>query len=112
MAWPFVGNMVRGVLEGAAFLVNVGISPPWQVAISIVGGRGYSLQTNNYELAPRPFLEDLVHLPVRTVAAIEQVANSLAAGKLLKPAVDVLGRTVGWEFNSFYDDNDNLTVRV
>jgi hypothetical protein len=43
---------------------------------------------------------------------LEQVADPLAAGTLLKPAIDFLIRTVGWEFNWFYTDDGVLNVRV
>lgn len=111
-AQPLVANLVRGILEMSAFLSALRIETPWQIAISLVGVRLWNLRDQSHQTGERPFGDEIVHLPIRTVASLEQVADPISVGRLLKPAIDYLTRTVGWEFNWFYTDNGVLNVRV
>jgi hypothetical protein len=105
-------NIVRGVMAVSRFLNRLQIKTPWHIAISLVGMNGYMPLDDAGNAARRPIGKDILHLPVLRVSKTAQVEDGMQTGHVLKPALEFLTRSVGWEFNWYYTETGLFNLRV
>jgi len=111
-AQPLHRNIVSGVMAIARFLNRLHIKTPWQIAISLVGMKGYWPLDDAGNPARRPFGNDIHHLPVLRLSNATVLEDGMQAGLFLKPALESLTRSVGWEFNWYYSSPGVFSLRV
>jgi hypothetical protein len=111
-AEPLQVNVVRGVLAYSRFLTSLGIKPPWQIAVSLVGAMGWQLTDQQPEAGPKPIAKDILHLLLLRVSKAAQVKDGLNAGALLRSAFQFLTMSVGWEFNWLYTEDGKFMPRI
>lgn len=111
-AQPVHRNIVSGVLSTVRFLTSLGIKPPWWVAVSIVGAKGFGMIDDGSQGSPQKFADDLVLLPPRRITALSQVEDGMQAGTALRKSLQYLTRSVGWEFNWYFLENGVFNLRI
>jgi len=111
-AQPLHRNIVSGVLATARFVNRLQIKTPWHITISLVGFHGFAVIDDAGNASPRPIGKDILHLPVQRLTKIERMRDGVATGTFLRPALEALTRSVGWEFNWFFSHDGQFNLRV
>ncbi len=89
-------NIVEHIYADCHLLQKLGINPPWQIGISLVGIKGFRLVPENPEAASEPCEGDFT-LPLVKVKNAKQVKDVPTMASLLKDSLDHLCRHFGWE---------------
>jgi hypothetical protein len=86
-------NIVKHVHENCQLIHRLGIDPPWQIGISLVGVKGFNLVKDDH-FGTEP-CEDDFDLPLVKVESVAEVKNVPATAMLLKDSLDRLCRQFG-----------------
>ena len=104
-------NIVHSVQNHCRFLAQLQVNPPWQVGVSLVGAKGFSLISQSGEESPRSYGGDELLLPEVRVSAAKEVEDIPGTASVLRGSLYRLCRHFGWEHNFCYTNNGGWNVR-
>lgn len=107
---PLQRNIVEHVYADCNLLQKLGIGPPWQIGISLVGVKGFRLVPNNSEAASEECDGDF-NLPLVKVKNTKQVQDVPTTASLLKDSLDHLCRHFGWDSSDHFTSTGFWNVR-
>lgn len=104
-------NIIIHVVNKCLLLKTLTFKPPWHIAISLVGIKGFCLIDDANMASPRKCDTDVLNLPLITVHTLAEVADVQAAGLLLRESLGYLCRSFGWQDNFCYTSTRQLSLR-
>lgn len=103
-------NIVEHIFADCQLLQELGINPPWQIGISLVGVEGFRLVPQNHDAASDPCEGDFT-LPLIKVKTAKQVEDIPTTASLLKASLDHLCRHFGWDSSMHFTSAGLWNVR-
>ena len=109
-AEPLQMNIVRHVHECCHLLDSIGLEPPWDVGVSLLGANGFQLVIGPSETSDATNNDD-IHLPPCVVPDVMSVADRQTTGTFLRETLNRLLRQFGVVDNSCFDSHGNWCRR-